>query len=410
MDIRENRKRILVIAPTPFFADRGCHVRILEEARALIGFGHRVTICTYHIGRDIDGIETRRSLRIPWYSKLSAGPSGHKFYVDLFLLWTVVRACLKSRPDIIHAHLHEGIVIGKIVSELFRVPLVADLQGSLIGELLQHRFIKEGGLFYRIFEWAERIITRMPDAILISSTRMLHLSPGEPAGGTERIRVIPDGVDTERFRRGYPVDGIWDKLALPRGVKVIGFLGVLTEYQGIPVLLHAIPRVLEVVKSVHFLIMGYPNVEHYREEARVLGISEHVTFTGRVPYEDAARYLAVCDVSVSPKLLSTEANGKLLNYMAMELPVVASDTPVNREILGDLGVYAEVGNPISLANALLKVLSDDEHAMELGTRLREKAVAEYSWRSVGERIAETYRHLASNDCFESDDRSAGMQK
>ena len=69
--------RILIIAPTPFFADRGCHVRILEEARALMALGRQVTICTYHNGRDINGIDARRIVKIPWYSKLSAGPSFH---------------------------------------------------------------------------------------------------------------------------------------------------------------------------------------------------------------------------------------------------------------------------------------------------------------------------------------------
>ena len=47
---------VLAIAPTSFFADYGCHVRILEEARALQRRGHRVTVCTYHSGRDPEGI------------------------------------------------------------------------------------------------------------------------------------------------------------------------------------------------------------------------------------------------------------------------------------------------------------------------------------------------------------------
>jgi glycosyltransferase involved in cell wall biosynthesis len=396
MNTTERSKRILVIAPTPFFADRGCHVRILEESRTVIALGHHVTICTYHIGNDVDRLEIRRSLRVPWYSKLSAGPSVHKFYVDLFLLCTVLRVCLRRRPDIIHAHLHEGVAIGKIASVLFGIPLVADLQGSLTGELLQHRFMRKGGLLHRILQWVERVIMRMPDVTLTSSSNTLHPAPDEAGEIAAKIRVLADGVDTERFHPSYPVDGISAALGIPRGVKVIGFLGTLTDYQGVAVLLQAVPHVLEAMKPVHFLIMGYPNVEHYREQARLLGVAEHVTFTGRVPYGEAPRYLAVCDVTVSPKLLSTESNGKLLNYMAMGRPIVASDTPVNREILGDLGVYAEVGNPVALAEALLKVLLDDEGARKLGIRLRQKAMAEYSWQSVGERITETYRQLTDS--------------
>ena len=130
-----------MIAPTPFFADRGCHVRILGEAKALIDLGHELILCTYFLGRDIEGIPVVRTLSVPWYNKLSAGPSWHKFYIDLLLLWKVVSVCRTFRPDVIHAHLHEGVVIGKIASRLFRIPLVADLQGSLTDELLAHRFM-----------------------------------------------------------------------------------------------------------------------------------------------------------------------------------------------------------------------------------------------------------------------------
>ncbi|MGC8833187.1 MAG: glycosyltransferase family 4 protein, partial [Armatimonadota bacterium] len=74
--------RILMVAPTPFFADRGCHVRILEEARALQNIGHKVVVVTYHNGRNVPGVEVRRIPRIPWYKKLEAGPSIHKCYLD----------------------------------------------------------------------------------------------------------------------------------------------------------------------------------------------------------------------------------------------------------------------------------------------------------------------------------------
>ena len=120
-----------MIAPTPFFADRGCHVRILGEAKALIEMGHQVTLCTYFLGRDVEGIPTARTMRVPWYGKLSAGPSWHKFYIDLLLLWTVLRTCRSFRPDIIHAHLHEGIVIGKIASVIFRIPLLRICRAAL---------------------------------------------------------------------------------------------------------------------------------------------------------------------------------------------------------------------------------------------------------------------------------------
>ena len=107
--------------------------------------------------------------------------------------------------------------------------------------------------------------------------------------------------------------------------------------------------------DAHFLIMGYPSVEHYRHVASNLGLDGWVTFTGKVPYEQAPRYLALGDVAVAPKISATEGSGKILNYMAMALPTVAFDTPVAREYLGINGMLAERVDAASVATAVRRL-------------------------------------------------------
>src|SRR6266540_4844428 len=72
--------RVLMVAPTPYFSDRGCHVQIYEVAHSQKSLGNDVRIVTYHLGRDLGDIPTSRTLRLPWYDKRDAGPSAHKFY------------------------------------------------------------------------------------------------------------------------------------------------------------------------------------------------------------------------------------------------------------------------------------------------------------------------------------------
>jgi glycosyltransferase involved in cell wall biosynthesis len=191
--------RILMIAATPFFADRGCHVRILGEAKALIALGYELVLCTYGLGRDIDGIMTERAISIPWYKKLSAGPSFHKFYLDLLLLWTVLRVCRRFRPDIIHAHLHEGIVIGKIASVLFKIPMVADLQGSLTVELLDHKFIPNARWLVAVLYWIERRINQMPSHLIVSCSQTAQKCVEFFGVSAHRVSSIMDGVDLDIF-------------------------------------------------------------------------------------------------------------------------------------------------------------------------------------------------------------------
>ncbi len=175
--------------------------------------------------------------------------------------------------------------------------------------------------------------------------------------------------------------------------QVVVFVGVLTEYQGLDLLLESIPLVVRDVPKVKFLIVGYPNVENYREKARQLGVERSVLFTGRIPHEEVPRYLSVADVAVSPKISTTEANLKLFSYMAMGLPTVVFDNPVNREILGDIGIYAKMGDANSLAVALISILQDQKRARQVGVEGRTKATKEYSWLVVGKRLTTIYNSV-----------------
>jgi glycosyltransferase involved in cell wall biosynthesis len=176
---------------------------------------------------------------------------------------------------------------------------------------------------------------------------------------------------------------------------VIIFVGVLTEYQGVDLLVEAVPYVVQKVPECKFLIVGYPNEERYRQKARDLGVQSWVHFTGKISYEDVPRYLSLADIAVSPKLSSTEANLKLFSYMAMGLPTVVFDSAINREILGDVGVYAEMANSKALADALIRVLKDKEWAKQVGLLSRQKAADEYSWSLVGKRLGEIYNAIGN---------------
>src|SRR6266568_5155811 len=169
--------KILVIAPTPFFADRGTHIRILEEALALEKRGHEITIATYHIGKDIDAsvetkIDVRRIRRLLfWYKKIEAGPDWQKILLDIMLIRKAFNLARTQKPDIIHGHLHEGVLIGWIVKKVLfwrNIKLVADFHGSLTKEMVSHSYLNGGGL-KQIFCLIEKWIDNLGDAALTSS-------------------------------------------------------------------------------------------------------------------------------------------------------------------------------------------------------------------------------------------------
>src|SRR5262249_18032764 len=116
--------------------------------------------------------------------------------------------------------------------------------------------------------------------------------------------------------------------------------------------------------------------------------------TGRIDYRAAPRYLALGDVAVSPKRSKTEANGKLLNYMACGLPTIACDGPVAREILGDDGIFVPIGDAAALATACITLLEDAGERKWRGEALRARVVAKFSWSVLAARLVEVYREAA----------------
>ncbi len=392
--------RILMIAPTSFFSDYGGHIRILEETRILQSFGHQVTIVTYYKGSDLPGLDIRRNPPLPWRTDYEVGSSRHKLAFDFLLAAQSLKQSLRVKPDIIHGHMHEGALIGGVLARLQRVPLVFDYQGSLTAEMVDHQFLDPKGRLYNPIHRTERFISsRLPSAILTSSIQAARLLHEEFHVDPGIIHPLPDCADTIRFHPNLlsPEDAgqLRRSLQLPQDYLVVAYLGLLTDYQGIPHLIKAASILHQAGQRLHFLIMGYPNLDRYRQMAARAGVSDCVTFTGKIEYRDAARYLALGDIAVAPKVSATEGSGKLLNYMAMAQPVVAFDTPVHREYLADLGVYAPAGDVSALAAAIQRLAHDPQRRLDLGGQLRLRAETQYSWQHAGRQIESLYYTLTS---------------
>lgn len=376
---RRRPLKILMVAPNPFFVDRGFSVHVYEQARALRRLGHEVVFATYHCGRDPDGFRTYRSLNVPWYGEERTGASIHRIYLELLLTATTLHAARRERPDVIHGHIHEGALAGLLCRAAGGPPVLLDLQGSLVGELEEKNFFRGPRKLMRSpFLALERWIDRRADAT---------------------VKTM-DGVDTDDFSPRPPDPELARRLGLPAGKKVIVFLGLFLRHQGVDRLLEAAAKTLRDRQDHHYLIMGYPDEARYRDRAQRLGIGAGCTFTGRIDYTRAPDHLALGDVAVSPKLSETEGNGKLYNYMAMGLPVVTFDRSVDRELLGEAAIYCRRGDAGDLARGILEALDQPQRSRRLGRAARERVVARFSWHSVARELEARYRELLDGSAHE----------
>ena len=387
--------KILMLAPTMFFADYGGHIRILEEAKELRRMGHRVTILTYPNGRDIAGLDVRRCLGVPFNYRVEVGSSRHKYYLDFMLMLRALLYIVKNKPDVIHAHMHEGTLIGWFLRKLTGAPLVFDFQGSLTGEMVDHNFLAQDSKRYRFFRWLESRIDKMPQVILTSSHQAAKHLKHEFHVPEGRIHPTPDCVDAHTFDpaafSGAAKMKLKQALDIPTHKKLIVYAGILTKYQGIDHLLTALNQLSQQREDFHLLLMGFPSVAEYKEMAHNLGLTSMVTFTGRLPYDQLPQHLAIGDLAVAPKLSATEGCGKILNYMSMALPTITFRTPVSCDYLGHYGLYAEATTAAALAAAINRGLNlSQAERQQNGHVLRQIAIARYSWQKTGRQLETVY--------------------
>ena len=396
MPVAPNRPlKILSIAPTSFFGDYGCHVRILEEARALKMLGHEVTILTYYKGDDAPGFRIIRTAPTPWHGNYEVGSSRHKLAFDILLAIRLGRVLVRNKFDIIHGHLHEGALIASVMARPWRIPVCFDYQGSLTSEMLDHGFLHQKSKALALWKYIERLAERLPAHIFTSTVNAAEtLRAVTP---NLRIQALPDGVNTDVFTPTILTESERISRRLAFGFHhddtVIVYLGLLAKHQGIGCLIETAALMKAQGSPVKWLIMGYPGVEYWKTISATHGVLDRITFTGRIPYANAPQMLALGDIAVAPKLSRTEGSGKILNYMAMALPTVAFNTTAQSELLGSQGVFAQVGNVEQLAERIQELVDQPERRHMIGQSARARAIQFFGWNRAGVILETTYRSL-----------------
>jgi glycosyltransferase involved in cell wall biosynthesis len=384
--------KVLHIGPTPFFADRGCHIRIRNEIEALADSGVRIILCTYPLGEDVAGIDIRRPWTISGYTKLDAGFSPYRFLADIYLFALVLQTTWRERPDILHGHLHEGALIGWAVKWcLFwrRLPVIMDMQGSLTGELVGYGTIARSGLLAAMITRIERLICRLPGFFFCSSEKSRHLLTTTFRVAEERTQLLPDVVP-ESFFQQEPGTGR-ARLGVADDVCIVVYAGSLLPGKGTHYVFEAM-RTLQSRDDLFFLLLGYP-VEEAEAYVTEHGLGPSVHLAGRVAYGELASWLTIADIALDPKEeVSGEASGKILHYMAAALPVVCFDTTNNRSLLGESGYYANPGSE-SFIKAIEQAAADREEGRRRGQAGRRVIHEHFSMGTVRETLLRSYTML-----------------
>jgi glycosyltransferase involved in cell wall biosynthesis len=295
--------------------------------------------------------------------------------------------------DLIHAHLYEGAIAGFLPRLRVGVPLIADLQDSASEVLISTGAPR---ILVRIASAIEFVVAHRVDHILTSTPLLARWIENRFGIPRRKVTSLPDAVDTRLFdpqvHRPHR-DSTLSSWGIPPGRTVICYVGMITRRQGAHILLETIRRAIAARKPWHFIVAG-PAEHPFESEFASLVRSGRVTFLGPVDYLDCVpRLLGASDIGISPKLSTSEGNGKLLHYMAMGLPVVTRDLALHRDIVGDHGVYVRSDDPEDWLDGIALVAENPALREQVGYHLRERAVTHFSWDARIRTLLGVYRGI-----------------
>ena len=259
------------------------------------------------------------------------------------------------QPDVVHAHSPalNGVAALR-VGRKRGIRVVYEVRALWEDAAVDHGTSRAGGPRYRLTRALETYVLRRADAVttICEGLRREILARGL---APEKVTVIPNAVDVEKFAvsEGGP------------GGDVIGFIGSFYAYEGLELLMEAVPRLLEKRPGVSVLLVGGgPEDARLRKKVAALGIQDKVTFTGRVPFEDVGAAYDRIDVLVYPRLAMRLTDMvtplKPLEAMAMGKVLVASDVGGHRELIRNekTGLLFRAGDALDLAEKVDRLLGD----------------------------------------------------
>ena len=301
----------------------------------------------------------------------------------------MLEVAIKVKPQVIHAHSPVLNAIPALrVGKRLGIPVVYEVRAFWEDAAVDHGSTTEGSLRYRLTR-------RLETHALRSAQHVFTICDGLRADITgrgirpDKVTVIANAVDISAFEPGgLPDQALKQQLGLS-GAVVAGFIGSFYAYEGLDLLLDALPGLLRRQPDMRVLLVGGgPQDAALRAQAQRLGVADKVVFTGRVPHAEVGRYYDLIDVMAYPRhsmrLTELVTPLKPLEAMAQGRLLVASDVGGHRELIqhGRTGVLFAAGQAAALANALDGML-----------RHREQWPA---MRAAARRFVETERHWAKS--------------
>ncbi len=380
--------RVLVVAPQPFYEDRGTPICVRQLVKALVRLSYGVDLLTYPIGEtpDLPGVRLLRAPNPLGLRRVPIGLSFRKLALDSSLVPRLRTLLRTGRYRLVHA-VEEAAYPAVLWGRRYGAAVVYDMHSSMSEQLTCHFPFNLPPL--RI--WAgelERWLVRGADAVVCST------------GLGERVRRLAPNTPVREWRfaahNGRPAPGdqshLREQLRLAPGQPVVLYCGTFETYQGIGLLARAMPWVLQRYPGAVLVLVGAePGTRDSlrRRFPAEMPLSQ-VRLIERQPRDRVPAYLALADVLVSPRTYGGNLPLKIFDYLAAARPIVATDIPTHRSVLDERLARLVRPEPEALGSAIADLLADPAEQSRLAEAAGSWAAERLGWDDFLQTVEELY--------------------
>ena len=390
--------KVLLLAPQPFYQERGTPIAVDLMLRALSERGDRVDLLAYHEGIDRH-YENLRIYRISAFKALSnVGPglSFKKIVCDCLFFFRMLGLALRNRYDVVHA-VEEASFLAMILGVLTRTPYIVDLDSNMTQQIVD-RYPSTKPLA-SLMRWIECLPIRRASIAVPVCERLAdhvrHLLKPEDIIVLQDIALTGNGA-------GAPAESLRQEVGTDRFI--VMYIGNLERYQGIKLLLEAFTLAHSSAPELVLAIVGgrRNDIAKLRTLAERFGIEEVCRFLGPRPLTGLGELMAQADILVSPRIGGENTPMKIYSYLDSGTPVLATALETHRQVLSEDMALLVAAAPAALAEGILALRKDPALRLRLARNAKIYVSRRHTYEVFKEVVDSIYdsieSKLASLDC------------
>jgi glycosyltransferase involved in cell wall biosynthesis len=306
---------------------------------------------------------------------------------DIRALGELVRYLKRDRFDVVHTHSAKAGVLGRIAAHLAGVPVVVHTPYSL-----PFRRELNQGARYWLYYFIEKMLGRWTDVMIATSKAEYREISASGIIDAEQIPLIHNCLDLENYAYQYDCRAASKRdLGWAENQLVVGTVARISPQKGIQTLLESARLVREQIPNVRFVVVGEGELRgEIEQRAQALGLNGTWTMVGQ--RDDYLRYLRAFDVFAFPSLWEGLPYAPI-EAMAVGTPVVATSVVGTIDLVSheETGLLVPARDETSMAQAIVRVLTDASLARQLAVRGRSFIETNFNAERPVEQTLDAYR-------------------